>query len=101
VRPIVLGRRNRTCAGSDTNGERAAAIYSLIETAKLHGLDPESYLRHVLERIASHPVNRVQELLPWNVTRIRPRLDQRPAARAKRSTIPTAHEAVRLQRSPG
>ena len=80
MRPIALGRRNRTFAGSDTGGERAAAIYSLIETAKLHGLDPEAYLRHVLERIASHPVNRVHELLPWNAIGIRPRLDQRLAA---------------------
>jgi transposase len=80
MRPIALGRRNWTFAGSDTGGERAAAIYSLIETAKLHGLDPQAYLRHVLERIASYPVNRVHELLPWNVTGIRPRLDQRLAA---------------------
>jgi len=80
MRPIALGRRNWTFAGSDTGGERAAAIYSLIETAKLHGLDPEAYLRHVLEWIASHPVNRVHELLPWNVTGIRLRLDQRLAA---------------------
>ena len=80
MRPIALGRRNWTFAGSDTGGERAAAIYGLIETAKLHGLDPEAYLRHVLERIAGHPVNRVHELLPWNVTGIRPRLDQRLAA---------------------
>ena len=67
-RSLALGRRNWTFAGSDAGGERAAAIYSLIETAKLHGLDPEAYLRHVLERIASYPVNRVHELLPWNVT---------------------------------
>jgi transposase len=80
MRPIALGRRNWTFAGSDAGGERAAAIYSLIETAKLHGLDPEAYLRHVVERIASHPVNRVHELLPWNVTGIHPRLDQRIAA---------------------
>jgi transposase len=80
MRPIALGRRNWTFAGSDTGGERAAAIYGLIETAKLHGLDPEAYLRHVLERIASHPGNRVHDLSPWNVTGIRLRLDQRLAA---------------------
>jgi transposase len=65
---------------SDAGGERAAAIYSLIETAKLHDLDPEAYLRGVIERIADHPVNRVAELLPWNLDDIRPRLDQRLAA---------------------
>lgn len=80
MRPIAVGRRNWTFAGSDSGGERAAAIYSLIETAKLHGLDPEAYLRRVVERIADHPVNRVAELLPWNLANIRPRLDQRLAA---------------------
>ena len=50
---------------SDKGGERAAAIYSLIETAKLNGLDPEAYLRDVFARIADHPVSRVDELLPW------------------------------------
>jgi transposase len=54
-------------AGSDEGGERAAAIYSLIGTAKLNGLDPEGYLRDVLTRIAEHPVNRVDELLPWRI----------------------------------
>ncbi len=53
--------------GSDAGGERAAAIYSLTGSAKLNGLDPESYLRHVLERIAEHPINRIEELLPWRL----------------------------------
>ncbi|MBA4284944.1 MAG: IS66 family transposase, partial [Xanthomonadaceae bacterium] len=50
----------------DTGSERAAAIYSLIGTAKLNGLDPEAYLRDVIGRIADHPANRIDELLPWN-----------------------------------
>ncbi len=53
--------------GSDAGGERAAAIYSLVETAKLNGLDPEGYLRNLFERIAEHPINRIEELLPWNI----------------------------------
>lgn len=67
IRPLAVGRKNWLFAGSDAGGERAAAIYSLSETAKLNGLDPEAYLRHVLEPIADHPVNRVAELLPWNI----------------------------------
>ena len=53
--------------GSDAGGERAASIYSLVETAKLNGLDPQAYLREVLRRIADHPINRIDELLPWNI----------------------------------
>jgi hypothetical protein len=60
-------RKNYLFAGSDTCGERAAAIYSIVGTAKLNGLDPELYMRHVLECIADHPVNRVDEFLPWNL----------------------------------
>jgi hypothetical protein len=54
-------------AGSDAGGERAAAVYTLVETAKLNGLDPEAYLRDVLGRIADHPINRIAHLLPWNI----------------------------------
>lgn len=67
IRPIALGRKNYLFAGSDAGGERAARLYSLLNTAKLNGLDPEKYLAHVLSRIADHPVNAVDELLPWNV----------------------------------
>jgi transposase len=61
-------RKNFLFAGSDTGGERAAAMYTLIGSAKLCGLDPQAYLQHVLERIAEHPINRLDDLLPWNVT---------------------------------
>jgi transposase len=77
---MPLGRKNWMFAGSDAGGERAAAIYSLTETAKLNSLDPEDYLRQVLQRIADHPVKRVHELLPWNLAQVRARLDQRDAA---------------------
>ena len=66
-------------AGSDAGGERAAAIYSLIGTAKLNGMDPEAYLRYVITHINEHRVNKVAELLPWNVAAKLPR---------------TAHDAV-------
>jgi transposase len=67
LRTVALGRKNYLFAGSDTGGQRAAAIYSLIGTAKLNGLDPEAYLRNMLPRIADHPINHIEELLPWNV----------------------------------
>jgi hypothetical protein len=67
IRPLALGRKNWTFAGSDAGGESAATIYTLIETAKLNGLDPEAYLRHLIARIADHPARRIDELLPCNV----------------------------------
>jgi transposase len=66
LRGVAIGRKNYLFAGSDRGGERAATMYSLIETAKLNGIDPEAYLRDVLARIADHPNNRITELLPWN-----------------------------------
>jgi transposase len=66
LRGVAIGRRNYLFAGADTGGERAAAIYSLIGTAKLNGVDPEAWLRYVLAHIADHPVNRVDEFLPWH-----------------------------------
>jgi transposase len=65
LRAVALGRKNYLFAGADCGGERAAAIYSLIGTAKLNEIDPEAYLRYVLECIAEHPINRIDELLPW------------------------------------
>jgi len=67
LRAVALGRKNFLFAGSDCGGERAAAMYSLVGSAKLNGLDPERYLRTVLARIADHPVSHIQDLLPWNL----------------------------------
>ena len=67
LRAVALGRKNYLFAGSDRGGESAAVLYSLIGTAKLNGINHEGYLRNVLSRIAEHPINRIAELLPWNV----------------------------------
>ena len=68
LRAVALGRKNYLFAGADCGGERAAAIYSLIGSAKLNGIDPESYLRYVLTHIAEHPINRIDDFLPWNLS---------------------------------
>jgi transposase len=78
LRCIALGRKNHLFAGADTGGERAAGIYSLIGSAKLNDIDPEAYLRYVLERIAEHPINQITNLLPWNIASLRS--DRRIAA---------------------
>jgi transposase len=66
LRGVALGRRAWLFAGSDRGGERAAAIYSLIATAKLNGVDPQAWLADVLRRIADYPASRLHELLPWH-----------------------------------
>jgi len=74
LRGCCLGRKNFLFLGADSGGERAAAMYSLIGSARMNGLDPEAYLRHVFTYIADHPINRIDELLPWNVAHLlRPR----------------------------
>ena len=72
LRGVALGRKNYLFAGSDAGGERAAAIYSLLGSAKLNGIDPEAYLSSVLRRIADHPITRITELLPWNLVPANP-----------------------------
>lgn len=67
LRAVSIGRKNYLFFGADSGGERAASFYTLIGTAKLGGLDPSFYLRTVLARIADHPINRIAELLPWNI----------------------------------
>ena len=65
LRGIALGRKSWLFAGSDRGGERAAAMYSLIVTAKMNDIDPQAWLADVLARIAEHPASRLDELLPW------------------------------------
>jgi transposase len=67
LRAVAIGRKNYLFMGADSGGQRAASLYSLIGTAKLNGLDPAFYLRTVLATIAEHPINRIQQLLPWNI----------------------------------
>ena len=67
LRGIAVTRKNYLFGGSDAGGQRAAIIYTIAETVKLNGLDPEAYIAAVLDRLASgHPINRIDELLPWN-----------------------------------
>lgn len=65
IRGLALGRKNWLFAGSDRGGERAAILATLIETAKLNGVDPEAWLRDVMARIDEHPINRIEEFFPW------------------------------------
>jgi hypothetical protein len=66
LRGIALGRKNYLFAGADTGGERAAALYTIVQTVKLNGVNPQAYLRDTLAKIADgHPINRIDELMPW------------------------------------
>ncbi|HET9816339.1 MAG TPA: IS66 family transposase [Xanthobacteraceae bacterium] len=71
LRPIAMGRKNWTFAGSDAGGQRAAAMYTLIQTAKLNDVDPQAWLADVLAHVQDHPAKRIAELLPWNWQRAR------------------------------
>jgi transposase len=76
LRGIALGRKSWLFAGSDRGGQRAAAMYSIIVTAKMNDVDPQAWLADVLSRIAEHPANRIDELLPWNWQLLRERAKQ-------------------------
>ena len=65
-RPVALGRKNYLFAGSHEAAQRSAMLYSLLGTCKMHGVEPYTWLRNTLEKIASHPINRINELLPHN-----------------------------------
>lgn len=66
LRGVAVGRKNWMFCGSDRGGQRAAAMYTLIVTAKLNSIDPEAWLADVLRRINDHPASRLDDLLPWN-----------------------------------
>jgi transposase len=67
LRAVALGRKNFLFVGSDAGGRSAAAMYSLIGSAKLNGLNPERYLSTILAKIADQPISRIADLLPWNL----------------------------------
>jgi hypothetical protein len=66
IRPLTLGRRNWTFLGADSGGDRAAVLYTLIQTCKLNDVNPQAYLADLVGRIGTHPNSRIDELLPWN-----------------------------------
>jgi transposase len=84
LRGIAVGRRNWTFAGSDRGGERAAAVYPLIEMAKLNGIDPQARLADVLARLPDHPAKRITDLLPWNWAAAPPKSASRPRKHHRR-----------------
>jgi len=88
-RVIAITRKNFLVLGSDAGGERAAILYTVLESAKLNGLDPQAWLRDVIDRMAKgHPINRLGELLPWNwnnqIASLAASPPERPSANAYR-----------------
>jgi len=67
VRGIAVGKNNYLFADSDSGGKSAAVIYSLVETAKLSGVESYAWLTHVIQNIADYPMKKIDELLPWNL----------------------------------
>ena len=87
IRPLALGRKNYLFAGSDEGGHRAAIVYTLVETARLNDVDPETWLGDVISRIADHPNTKIDELLPWKIERSRFAGDRRVAPRGHQITL--------------
>ncbi len=103
LRGIAIGRKAWLFAGSDRGGERAAAIYTLIGTAKLNDVDPRAWLADVLRRIAEHPASRLDELLPWNWKTLPATLAasaHAPHPRAARPPLESGRRATASTRSP-
>ena len=69
MKPPVLGRKNYLFCGSDAGGKRAACMYTIIESCRINGIDPQAYLAYVLARIADHPIHKIDYLLPWRWTK--------------------------------
>lgn len=67
MRPLALGRKDYLCAGSLEGSKRAATIYTLVGTAELNGWDPQAYLRLMVDCLVDYPINRIDELAPWNL----------------------------------
>ena len=66
MRAVALGRKNYLFVGSEAGGKAAAIAYTLIETAKLNGIDPQAWLADILARLPDHKINRINDLLPWS-----------------------------------
>jgi hypothetical protein len=69
MKPPVLGRKNYLFCGSDAGGQRAACIYTIVESCKMNGVEPQAYLTDILARIADHPIQKINDLLPWRWTK--------------------------------